>query len=171
MDEKSDALRDGLWKMYLEHSTHLRHHESQRSTVAGAFVAIAAALLGLVTFDKAISRSDAFASLFLVALGVFGAFFSAKQWERATRQARLAEHYRDRVDLLLGGTPLRELEQDVDREHRGRYRVLSRLRIHVFWIALYLMIASIGGVLFYVALRPAPPPYQDVVCGTPDAPC
>jgi hypothetical protein len=153
--EESDlhALRDGLWTMFLENRNHIRHYESQRSTVAGALVAIAAALIGLVTFDKGITLSDVPAAAFLVVLGLFGAAFSAKQWERASRQAQQARHWRNKIDELLGGsTFIADLEREADFVHKKEFPRLERLKVHTFWIALYLLIAAIGGILICISL-------------------
>lgn len=147
------ALREGLWTMFLENRNHIRHYESQRSTVAGALVAIAAALIGLVTFDKGITLSDVPAASFLVVLGLFGAVFSAKQWERATRQAQQARHWRNKIDDLLGGTTLlADVEREADSVHKKQFPRLERLKVHTFWIALYLMIAAIGAILICISL-------------------
>jgi hypothetical protein len=147
-----DAFRTGLWTMFLENRNHIRHYESQRSTVAGALIAIAAALIGLVTFDKGITLSDVPAASFLVVLGLFGAVFSAKQWERASRQAAQAQHWRTKIDKLIGGNFLADLEVEADSAHEEEFPLLHRIKIHTFWIALHLMIAAIGAILIYISL-------------------
>ncbi|HEX8904142.1 MAG TPA: hypothetical protein VF771_04830 [Longimicrobiaceae bacterium] len=152
MPDRNDALRDGLWKLYLDHYTYVRHHDTQRSTVAGAFVAISAALLGLITFDRGITVTDLPAAIFLIVLALFGALFSAKQWERSAFHAQRAREYRNRLDELLGGTAIRDLKAQADAAHAKEFPVLSRLRIHAFWIGLYLLVAAIGAGLVSIAL-------------------
>jgi hypothetical protein len=72
-----------LWlKLFQEYAAEARHHEQQRATVTGFFSALAAGVLTLVGFDKSLSVSDLPAALFLIAIGVFGCIFSAKQYER-----------------------------------------------------------------------------------------
>src|SRR5205823_6558463 len=56
--EDNSALRDVLWKMYHEHCTQGRHHETQRSSVASALIAISGGVIGLITFDKAVTATD-----------------------------------------------------------------------------------------------------------------
>ncbi len=148
----NEKLLDACWKMYAEHSTHLRHHETQRSTVAGTLIAIAAALVGLITFDKSITSTDAPATLFLIALGLFGAVFSAKQWERSSMHMQRARHYREKIDEVLEGTVIKEIKVAADKVHKGEFPRLNRLRLHAFWISLYVLIAVLGSWLSYVAL-------------------
>src|SRR5437868_4603714 len=101
----NDALRDVLWKMYEENVTEGRHHETQRATVTNLVIAIAAAVLGLVTYDKAITHLDLPLTIFLVFLGVFGAAFSSKYYERFRLHMKRAKKYRNALDKLLSNQP------------------------------------------------------------------
>ncbi|MBC7996547.1 MAG: hypothetical protein IAF58_01290 [Leptolyngbya sp.] len=146
------SLPDALWKLYQEHCTHVRHHEAQRSTVAATFLAIASALLGLVTFDKAIGLSDLPMTLLLTFIGGFGAIFSAKQYERASLHTERARHFRNAVDDLLDGKPLKRIKQEADAEHTKHFQRLARLRLNKFWLGLYALVAAIGLVLSVIAV-------------------
>jgi Ca2+/Na+ antiporter len=145
------AFRDACWKLYLEHCTHVRHHEVQRSTVASSILTIATAIIGLVTFDKAISSTDLPLTIFLVLLGCFGAVFSAKQYERASLHTERARHFRDAVDSTLEGKPLKKLKEAADAAHTKDFPRVEKLRINKFWVALYLLLAAIGIVLSIVS--------------------
>jgi hypothetical protein len=142
-----NALRDACWKLYAEHCTHVRHHESQRSTVAASILAIASAIIGLVTFDKRIVVSDVPLTVLLLFLGCFGALFSAKQYERSSLHTERARRYRDAVDATLDGNPLKELKREADRAHEHDFPKLEKLRLNKFWVALYLLLSAIGLVL------------------------
>jgi hypothetical protein len=152
MSDSKSALRDVLWKMYQEHSTQGRHHETQRSTVAGALIAIASALVALITFDKVISLIDLPLTLLLLLLGGFGSVFSAKQYERSRLHVERARAYRDELDKQLDGAPLKRLKREADADHNGKYPRLSALRLNQFWIGLYAFIALLGAVLTTVAV-------------------
>jgi hypothetical protein len=152
MSEPQSQLLDALWKMYLEHCTTVRHHETQRSSVAAAFVAIAAALVGLITFDKEITPRDLPSALFLLGLGLFGAAFCAKQWERACNHAEKARCFRIEIDATLGGTRIHDLKHQAEKAHDGKFPRLHRMRLHRFWVGLYLAIALLGGVLSLLTL-------------------
>lgn len=147
-----DTRRDALWKMYQEHCTHMRHHETQRSTVASAMIAVASALLSVVTFDKALSLADVPLLLLVFALGVFGALFSAKQYERSAMHMERARAYRDALDMDLPGQPLITLKVRADRRHEAEFPRLHRLRVNKFWMGLYLFVATGGLSLAVVAI-------------------
>ena len=72
-----------LWKLYEDNRNYARFHELQRSTATNLILAVSAGLIGLVTFDKNINLLDLPSVLFLDVLGIFGAIFSAKHYERA----------------------------------------------------------------------------------------
>jgi hypothetical protein len=152
------AFRDACWKMYQEHCTHVRHHETQRATVAASILAIASALIGLVTFDKAIVATDLPLTTLLIFLGAFGALFSSKQYERASMHTERARHYRDAIDATFEGKPLKRLKEAADEEHSNNFPNLERLRLNKFWLGLYTLLSVIGLVLSVIAaFFPIPP--------------
>lgn len=146
------ALREALFKLYLEHCTHVRHHETQRAMVAASILVIATALLGLVTFDKAIGITDVPLTILLVFLGLFGVMFSAKQYERASLHALRARHYRNAVDATLVGQPLKMLKRAADTEQKQKFGYLVKLRLNNFWAVLYILLAVIGCALTVIAV-------------------
>jgi hypothetical protein len=99
MDKKD--IKDMLWGLYQEHYTHIRHYESQRSTVTNLLIIIAAALLAFITYDKAITRADIPLACMLFMIGVFGATFSLKYHERASLHYQRVLKYRDKLDKLF----------------------------------------------------------------------
>ena len=101
MANEIDALRECLWKVYLEEITQGRHHETQRVNVTNLVIAVAAAILALATFDKALNRSDLPLTIFLIVLGMFGAAFSSKHYERFRKHMLCARNYRNAIDATL----------------------------------------------------------------------
>lgn len=146
------ALRDGCWRLYAEHCTHVRHHETQRSTVAASILAIAAALLGLITYDRAITMTDLPLSILVILLGGFGALFSSKQYERASLHTERARRYRDAVDATLADKPFKRLKIAADIKHRTEFPRMEKLRLNKFWVALYLLLGIIGVILSMIAV-------------------
>jgi hypothetical protein len=151
MTDDESSVVDALWRMYGEHCTHVRHHETQRSSVAAAFIAIAGALVGLITYDKELTVGDLPGTIFLLGVGIFGALFCAKQWERACKHTQRARHYRNKIDQLLTGVDIKSLKQKADEVHDREFPRLHKLRLHKFWIGLYLLIALLGFVLSIIA--------------------
>jgi uncharacterized membrane protein YidH (DUF202 family) len=102
MTDEQKSFADVLMRMYQEHSTQGRHHELQRSSVVTAVIAVAGVVVGLVTYDRAITRSDLPLTVFLIALGVFGAAFAMKHYERFEFHMERARQHRTALDNLLG---------------------------------------------------------------------
>ena len=102
MEDDNAPSRDVLWKMYQEHCTQGRHHETQRSTVISTLLAISAAVIGVITLDRNIVYpADLPLSVTLIFIGVFGAGFSMKHYERFSLHMERARRYRDALDALL----------------------------------------------------------------------
>jgi hypothetical protein len=150
--DKAEIFRDACWKLYQEHCTHTRHHETQRSTVAASILAITTVLVGVITFDKEIGTVDLPLSVLLVFLGAFGALFSAKQYERASMHTERARRYRDAIDAMLDEAPLKKLKKAADSNHAKDFPRLEPLRLNKFWVALYMLLASLGLILSLIAM-------------------
>lgn len=152
MSDASTTLHDVLWKMCEENYTQVRHHENQRSAVVSAILAVAVAAIGLITFDRSIAGpTDIPLALLLIVVGIFGAVFSMKHYERLRLHAERARRYRNALDRLLPGRPIKELKIEADLAIAADLPWLNGLQLHYWWLALNLAIAAIGGVLLYVA--------------------
>src|SRR5688572_25174566 len=98
---------DIWWGLYLEHAAQGRHHEQQRTAVTSFFTALAAGVLGVITYDQCIDVTDVPLALFLVFTGLFGAFFSAKQYERFRVHMQRARTYPNALDAAVPGTDIK----------------------------------------------------------------
>jgi hypothetical protein len=100
-NEEREITKDVLWGMYQEHVIQGRHHEVQRATVTNLIILLAAGITTFVTVDKAIVDADLPATILLMALGLFGAVFSAQHYERYSKHMDRAKQYRDALDCVL----------------------------------------------------------------------
>lgn len=169
--DNKDALIDILWKMYEEHVTEGRHHETQRATVTNLVIAIAAGVLALVTFDKAITLIDLPLTIFLIFLGVFGAAFSSKYYERFQLHMKRAREYRNALDDILSTQIgdsrrfLKDLKKAADEHHEQSFAdapegktnwqrwmsFIHRRGLYQLWISFHLLITVLGLVLTILA--------------------
>ena len=150
-----------FWKMYQEHCAQGRHHESQRSTVASAVMAVSAAIIGIVTFDRTIAApTDLPLAFLLIVLGGFGAGFAMKHYERFSLHMERARRYRNALDALLPDQPLRRLKQEADESHEEKFPRMHRWRLHYWWLTVNLVVTLVGMTLFVIAIwspiTPAP---------------
>ena len=167
-------LGDHLWKAYTFNADQAIHHEKQRATLTGLVLAISAAIIGLITFDRSVEAPiDSLLSLFLVVIGAFGAIFSMKQYERSQFHVERSRGYRRAIEDLLPGEPMRVIKNDADLRHREKFPRLTRVRLYPWWLALCLAPAAVGSVLCAISvlspistppspalnvnIRPAPP--------------
>ena len=149
-----------LWlKLFQEYAAEARHHEQQRATVTGFFSALAAGVLTLVGFDNSLNLSDLPAALFLIAIGVFGAMFSAKQYERYYVCMERARQIRSALEEAIPGSRILELKLTADKLASNRFPRLHRWRLGLFWVALHGLIASFGllvAVMSVIGVGPQP---------------
>lgn len=160
---------DAYWKLYADNYLHVRHHETQRSTVATAIVAIAGALIAVISYGGQFTWSDIPLAVLIIVLGLFGRDFSAKQWERATRHKVQALAYRNAVDQKLG-LRLKAIERKTDQDHHLTFQrfepgLLTRMvawydgkpafipdgSVNRFWRFLYSFVTITGLVLLMLA--------------------
>lgn len=146
-----EAWRDALWKVYQDNHAYVRHHEVQRSTGATAIIAIASALLAVAAFDRALTISDLPLLAVVMAIGVFGIFFSLKQYERIWLHLDRADGLIREIDRTLDGRSVVDLVKAADAGHARRYR-LYPVGMNRFWILFYAFIALVGAVLTVLAV-------------------
>jgi uncharacterized membrane protein YidH (DUF202 family) len=142
---------DFLWGMYQEHCTQGRHHEVQRGTVSSFIIIVAGGVLAFMA-NREVPRGKWSLAVFLIIVGLFGALFSAKQYERFSRHMGIASKYRRELEELLGNK-VASIGSGLKSEHEKTFPRLAKLHLHYFWIALHLLIASLGITLLILALR------------------
>jgi hypothetical protein len=152
MADNDANLREALWKMFEWETAQFRHHENERSAVASAVTGISAAMVAIVTFDDSIAApADIPTALLLVALGVFGAIFSMKQYERSQFHYQRLQNVRGELESLLSDCPLQQLRDAAETNHKAKFPVLWGLRLHDLWLALHLVVSVVGVFLLVVA--------------------
>lgn len=151
MDDENVSLRDLLWKLYEENRAQVRHHESQGSVVSCVFVAVAAGVIVLASLDEAASFLDLARAVFLWVLGICGAVFSAKHYERSRLHTERASRYLAQLDSLFPGQPLKRPEDEAENKQKKESPALHRLRLNDFWIWLHVLIAAVGGLMTIAA--------------------
>jgi len=149
-----------LWNFYVENWNQARHHEVQRSTMTGLVVVVAGAIVTLVTADKNINRYDLPLDALMIALGIFGALFSAKQYERSQKHIERARGYRARLDELLPEAQILTIHAERDARAEKMFPRLSRWRLNSAWVGLHVAVIFLGVALAIVSFlgRSAPEP-------------
>ncbi|MBY3211776.1 hypothetical protein [Rhizobium laguerreae] len=149
MNDEDKLKAEIFWKLYSEHCVQGRHHETQRSTVIGVILAVAAAMTGIATFDEALGgATDTAISCFLIFLGLFGAGFSLKHYERFNLHMQRARHYRDALDDLIPGKPIAVLKDQADKLQKVEFPIMSKWRLYYWWVALNFAVSLLGIALF-----------------------
>jgi len=160
-------ISEYLWRMYNEHRTQQRHHETQRGAVTTVTLALAGAVVAFTGETSA--RLPAWPlAVFLIVLGLFGATFSLKQAERAQLNASIALVYRRRLEQELETSDftaemLNSLDVDARKAHRqkwnwrtGRVEMGSErgplFRLYWFFVALNMLIVTAGVVILVLTL-------------------
>jgi len=136
-----------LWRLYADNREYARAHESQRSAAANLIVAISAGLLGLATFDQKLTVADLPLTLFLMLVGLFGAVFSSKHYERTRLHLNRARQYLRRLNDLFPEDRIVDLQKQGDAENERAFPRLYHLKLNSLWNGFYLLISFLGFVL------------------------
>jgi len=143
---------DFLWGMYQEHTTQGRHHETQRASMTNFIIIVAGGTIAFIA-NKGVTKDQWVLALFLILIGIFGAFFSAKQYERFRFHMIASGKYRLALEELLKSNygNIREIAKS---EHESNYsKFLVKLHLYYFWITLHLLITILGIILLVLTLR------------------
>lgn len=145
-------IPDLLWRMYEDNREYARHHENQRSTASNLTMVVSAGILGLLTLDQKLNISDLPLTAFLFLIGLFGAVFSAKHYERVRLHLYRANQYLSRLETLVPGSDIDALKVAGSRETKNRFPVLYHVQLNKFWIGLHLFLSFVGLVMTIIIL-------------------
>jgi hypothetical protein len=175
-----------------DHAAQARLHENQRQVMTMAVLGVAGMLIGLVTLGS-MSIWSLPAAIAITALGVFGALFSGKHYERFNYHMSMMKAIRDEMDRVAeaaGTTPksIGDLRTEVEREHYFGFvwpkfyptrckpqaiatSWIARQRLHMFWESVHAGIAVIGLLLcLFIMIKAAlPGPKEALRIGVPNA--
>jgi hypothetical protein len=148
----SEAVRV-LFDFYKEQVENARHHEIQRERVTSLILLLAA---GLVSASGIIGTNHdqqfmKFVACSLIVLGLFGAIFCLKSYERNRRHVFSAREYRKAISKFVSQIDLERLRSNGYQRSDDEYPVVSEIRLHHLWIGFMLLIATFGVAIFFVA--------------------
>jgi hypothetical protein len=123
-------------------------------------MAIATALITLITFDKRFSVADLPLALIVCFIGLFTALFSASYAELYFRNRERAKNILQRLDASFfyyrASTSLSTLMDDADEGHyhANRYQWARKIAgsTHGFWIGLPVVVFAVGILLIYMSI-------------------
>lgn len=148
MSEESDILT----VLYQEHLNQARHQESERSTMTNLILVLGAAVASLITYDQKVSKVDLPLSIFLVMLGIYGAFFSAKLYERFRLHYERSRSVRKKLEELYPITTIGAIQKSADETTKNEFRMLFQLRLYWLWVFMPVLVTILGAVLTVMAL-------------------
>jgi hypothetical protein len=163
---------DMLLELYKEQRDLGIHHENQRSTVSNLILTVATVLIALISIDNHLTKSDLPVALTLTFLGIFGALFTLKNYERFSFHRHRSRLIRKAIDAALKwgelnndedhriryeiratlGLDMKNSDQllieaivnKANDQYKGKNRFLYKIDLHNFWVGLHLVISVVG---------------------------
>ena len=130
--------------LYQEHLNQARHQENQRSTMTNLILIICTALLAGITLDKILSLTDLPLAIFLFTLGIYGAFFCAKYYERFRLHYERSRMVRKQLEKSVGLNTSSESQKAADLKTKEQFPIMFNVRLYWLWIILMLIISLVG---------------------------
>jgi hypothetical protein len=140
-----------LWRMANEHYTQGRHHETQRSAMSQIVFVIAGALLAFTGSNGATNPGRELIAGCLIVLGIVGAVFSMKQYERSRLHASIGGAHRSQLESIIS-VDLGHIRNLAEAGHDARNSRLVRIRLHWLWALMHLGISLLGVVLLVMVI-------------------
>jgi hypothetical protein len=128
-------------------SEEMRHLEDLRATVSSLIIGLTTLITGFI-IQQNFKEGTIILSIFVIALGLFGAVMTRKLYEIHQRgQARLDNWY-DYLDASMPNSEITKRKNEADKKHKKKY-FLWRIQHNLFWFLLHIFI-SIGGVTLLI---------------------
>jgi hypothetical protein len=158
-DEKGQ--KDLLWGLYLDMRNHARHAETLRVSAVSYMLAVASALIAVITFDHKVDRYDLPLSILVALIGLITALFSASYAELYFRNRERANNILKRLDELFfydevhtpppSKTTLSKLIDVDDRTYNFSWARIAST--HWVWVVLPSMVLILGSYLIYECVK------------------
>ncbi|HCE72925.1 MAG TPA: hypothetical protein DET67_17855 [Ruegeria sp.] len=133
-----------LWRLYEEDRTFSKHHEQQRTATSGLLVTISAALIAFTAIDQKLEGADVLAGALLIILGLFGAIFTHKQYERSRLHLNRSYAYFDAMNKAIEGVDLEALRRKASEKNEADFPISSKYKLSTLWIILHYVILASG---------------------------
>ena len=125
-----------------------RQHETQRERMTNLIIVIGAGSLALAT-TRVEGISLSLLGLVLIVLGLYGAVFSLKHYERNRRHVAMLKAIGKKRLELYPQTELDKIRRQAKTLHSASFWLVERLPVHYLWIGLPLMVSILGVVLVF----------------------
>ena len=139
-----------VWlRMYEGQVRHARHHETLRTKSTNVIIVLSAAVLAFQSSDDVSFGQHIVLALFLILANTYGFIMSMKHYERNRLHVAVAGRYRSIISRYnaLQGSSLND-EREIGQEgHFRRFRIVSKLRTHLLWSGLHIIIVLMSLVL------------------------
>ncbi len=147
-----DPTLEVLLSVYREERDQGRQSEDQRATLANLVLIIAAGALVAFVANLRFQLAAALPAAFIVLLGVYGCLGSLKLSERFQLHQERASEIRRRINELVPDAKIEELRSQASANHQKDHRVLNRVHLSWFWVALHLLVASAGVIVLLIVI-------------------
>lgn len=145
--------RELLWRMYSENMTHVRHVETQRSTVTSVLITLSGAVLAFMAAQwKNDHRSHWGLSVLLMLVGVFGVLFTSKLYELYVEHKARARGFRKALAKKVPDALIEEIKAVADREWKAEVPWLRPIPVHALWLGPHLVMAGLGLLTLIVSI-------------------
>jgi hypothetical protein len=152
-DRVSENQKDLLWGMYLDMRAHARHAETLRVSAATYMLAVASALIAVISFDHKLDLHDLPLSILVSLIGLITALFCASYAELYFRNRERAERIQKRLDELFFDheqpTTLSKLIDVRAETYRFCWARDLTGSTHWLWVGLPAIVFAVGIVLIF----------------------
>ncbi|HEX7461919.1 MAG TPA: hypothetical protein VF317_07080 [Dermatophilaceae bacterium] len=151
--------KDVLIAIYNDMRAHARHAETLRAAVVNFTIAVASALIAVITADNHVKATELPVCVVVTLVGVLGLVFAANYdelYHRNWRRARVVRAELDRLCFAPGHPTIADLLDRADDEHHDTqgYRYSRRVlgSTHRFWLVAPTLVIGGGLALTVMAL-------------------
>jgi len=124
----------------------IRHTENQRAMLTNLIILIASGVLGL-SFQQGMTRTIIPLAVLMIILGLFGVITTMKLYERYMFLQTRLDCFYEHIDVLHPKAHFKTLKDKADTNHKRKFPVLDKIRVHWLWLLIHGIISVAGVIL------------------------
>jgi hypothetical protein len=151
MTEEQKIQKELLLSMFQEYEVRCRHHENLRATITSSLIAIDSIIVGIITYDNKLIKSDLPLIFLVFFLGIFGIIFTLSHSERYLQYSERSRQFRAILDERYTNGLIEMCKKNAKTIAESKFKLNKIFSHHFLWSFIHLVIVILGIVLFIMA--------------------
>ncbi len=137
-----------LWQFSREQRDIGTAMDNQRIAISNFILTLSAGITALISVDK-LEIDKRPLSIIVILLGIYGIITTRKLYERSMFHFSRSRECIYELDRMVTNGKILRIKEFAEQKNNRQFPLLSKVRNHIIWMGLHILIVTLGSVLLY----------------------